>query len=423
MSSGPRILVIGGGGREHALCWRINRDRPDAELFAAPGNAGIGQIAQRLEFAASDIPAVTAWCRTERPDLVVVGPDDPLADGIVDALSAQGVRTFGPTAAAARIESSKAWATDVTAAAGVPTPASYVFDSADAAEAFVIERDEAFVVKADGLALGKGVFVCENVDETRRAIDRVARRRAFGPAGDRLVLQERLYGRELSIFAICDGTTFRVIGSARDYKRIEEGGRGPNTGGMGAYTPVPELTPPLLADIEERILAPTVAEMKRRGAPFVGFLYAGLMLTDEGPVLIEFNCRMGDPEAQVVLPLLRFDLVEAMELAIDGRLSEFLPAAPSGAAVCVVLASGGYPGIYPTGIEIEGLEAVAGDTFVAHAGTAREGDRWLTSGGRVVGVTGLGATVVEARERAYAAVQQVRFEGEVWRSDIAAEST
>ncbi len=421
MSAGPkRILVIGGGGREHALCWRIKRDRPGCVLFAAPGNAGISTLATLLPLTATDIEGIVAWCFEERPDLVVVGPDDPLAGGIVDALSAAGIRAFGPTAAAARIESSKAWATDVATAAGVPVPESHVFDSADAADAFVSSRRQAFVVKADGLALGKGVFVCGSVDETLAAIDRVARRRAFGSAGDRVLLQERLIGAELSVFAICDGDSFRVIGGARDYKRIEVGDHGPNTGGMGAYTPVADLTPELQADIEQRIIEPTLAEMRGRGAPFAGFLYAGLMLTSRGPVVIEFNSRMGDPEAQVILPLLRFDLVEAMEAAIDGRLAAFGPTEPVGAAVCVVLASGGYPGRYTTGLAIEGLDSVSADVLVSHAGTTRKGDTWSTAGGRVMGITGLGGTVSEARERAYAGVGQVQFKSSVWRSDIAA---
>ena len=420
MNRSERILVVGGGGREHALCWRIIADRPGVELFAAPGNAGIAELATLLPLAAGDIDGIVTWCRTSRPDLVVVGPDDPLAGGIVDALAEVGVAVFGPTAAAARIESSKAWAADVAIAAGVPVPDTHVFSSADAAELFVTNEQRPWVVKADGLALGKGVFVCDTVSQTLEAIDRIARRRDFGGAGDRVVLQERLDGPELSVFAICDGLTFHVIGAARDYKRAADGDRGPNTGGMGAYTPVSDLTPALLARIEADILAPVVAEMRRRGAPFVGFLYAGLMLTASGPMLIEFNSRMGDPEAQVVLPLLRFDLVEAMQSAIAGGLARFAPTAAVGAAVCVVLASEGYPGRYSTGVAIEGLASVAAETVVSHAGSARDGQRWVTAGGRVLGITGLGDTVSEARERAYAGVGRVHFEGAVFRSDIAA---
>ena len=416
-----RILVVGGGGREHALCWRIKRDRPSVKLYAAPGNAGIGETATLLPLEAMDIEGIVAWCRQEQPDLVVVGPDDPLAAGLVDALTDIGVRAFGPSAAAARIESSKAWATEVAVAAGVPVPESHVFEDADEADAFVRRSDRAWVVKADGLALGKGVFVCDSVAATHTAIDRVARQREFGAAGERLLLQARLSGRELSVFAICDGTAFRVIGAARDYKRARNGDAGPNTGGMGAYTPVGDLEPGVLEGIEARILAPTLGEMRKRGAPFVGFLYAGLMLTKDGPVVIEFNSRLGDPESQVVLPLLRFDLVGAMETAIDGGLAAFTPTPAQGAAVCVVMASGGYPERYRTGFSIEGLDTLAHDTLVFQAGTVRDGDERLTAGGRVLAVSGLGETVAEARERAYAGVQQIQFNDAMWRSDIAAD--
>lgn len=420
MTAPMRILVVGGGGREHALCWRIRHDRPDAEIFAAPGNGGTPELATNVPVSAADIAGLTAWCDEHGPDLVVIGPDDPLAAGIVDALTAAGHRTFGPSAAAARIEASKAWAAEVCTAAGVPVPESHVFDDPDAAEAFVRERGDAFVVKADGLALGKGVIVPDTVAETVAAIDRLGRRKELGSAGDRLVLQQKLAGPEASVFAVCDGSEHRVIGVARDYKRIGDGDAGPNTGGMGAFAPVADVDAQTLEHIETRIISPVLAEMRRMGAPFTGFLYAGLMLTEDGPVVIEFNSRMGDPEAQVVLPLLTIDLVEAMELAIDGRLGELPPAAPSGAATCVVLASGGYPGDYETGLPIIGLADTGPDTLVFQAGTVREGETVLTSGGRVLAVTGLGPTVASATARAYAGVDHVDFENAVWRGDIAA---
>ena len=418
--SGRRILVVGGGGREHALCWRIARDVPDAEIHVAPGNGGTATFTHPVPIAATDVEAIVTWCRQMQPDLVVVGPDDPLAAGLVDALQAVDVRVFGPTAGAARIEASKAWAAEACAAAGVPIPESHVFESADAADAFVRERHRPFVVKADGLALGKGVIVAGTIDETLFAIDRLARKREVGAAGERIVLQERLIGPEASVFAICDGRDLRVIGTARDYKRIGEGDQGPNTGGMGAYTPLADVSPDLLADIEARILRPTLAELARRGSPFVGFLYAGLMLTANGPVVIEFNSRMGDPEAQVLMPLLDFDLVAAMEAAIDGRLADVELSPAAGAAVCVVLASGGYPGSYATGLPISGLDAVTPDTLVFHAGTRLEDARLVTAGGRVLAVTGTGATVAEARIRAYARADQIDFDGAVRRNDIAA---
>ncbi len=418
-----RILVVGGGGREHALCWRIGRDRPDAELFVAPGNGGTAGLATAIPLAANDIDGLVAWCVDMRPDLVVVGPDDPLAAGLVDALVRVGILVFGPTAAAARIESSKAWAAEVCAAAGVPMPESYAFDVADAADAFVHREDRPFVVKADGLALGKGVIVCDSVAQTHAAIDRLARCGEVGSAGERLLLQERLRGPEASVFAICDGSSFHVIGTARDYKRIGDGDRGANTGGMGAYSPLADVSSEMLADIETRIIAPILAELRRRGCPFVGFLYAGLMLTADGPVVIEFNARMGDPEAQVILPLLRFDLVSAMEAAVAGRLSEFAVPPSSGAAVCVVLASRGYPGAYQTGVVIRGTDEADEDVLIFHAGTRGDdgdGAGLATSGGRVLGVTGLGADVIEARARAYGGASRIRFDGAAWRSDIAA---
>ena len=415
-----RVLVVGGGGREHALCWRIRRDHPRAELYVAPGNAGTDALATAVPIRAGDIDAIVAWCVAQRPDLVVIGPDDPLAAGLVDALEVAGVRAFGPSAAAARIESSKAWATQVCEAAGVPIPASHVFDSADTADAFVRASGTAFVVKADGLALGKGVVVPASVEATIEAIDRLMRRRAFGAAGERVVLQERLRGPEASIFAICDGVTHRVIGAARDYKRVGDGDEGPNTGGMGAYAPLAEVDAAMLADIDARIIGPVLGEMRRRGAPFVGFLYAGLMLTTTGPKVIEFNARLGDPEAQVILPLLGFDLLAAMEAALEGRLTSLALPSPAGAAVSVVLAAAGYPGAYQTGREIHGADLGAPDTLLFHAGTRRDDGRLVTAGGRVLAVTGLGPNVQAARARAYAGADTISFDGAVRRSDIAA---
>jgi phosphoribosylamine--glycine ligase len=416
-----RLLVVGGGGREHAICWRLCHDRPDAQVFAAPGNDGIAAIATLVPLAANDVAGITAWCREQRPDLVVVGPDEPLALGLVDALSSEGIRAFGPTAAAARLESSKAWAVDVGRAAGLPMPASWVFDSADEADAFVSARGEACVVKADGLALGKGVIVCDGHVEAHAAIDRLMRRRETGAAGKRIVIQERLVGPELSVFAICDGRDFRVLGCARDHKRLGDGDSGPNTGGMGAFSPVPDVDDALLARVGSSIIGPVLDELAARGTPFVGFLYAGLMLTDRGPVVIEFNSRLGDPEAQVLLPLLRFDLVEAMSRALDGGLGDWQPDAPEGAAVCVVLASAGYPGRPEVARQIDGLAAAAAEpgTLLFHAGTRRDEERWVTTGGRVLGVTGIGATLDDALPRAYAGVEAISFEGAQWRTDIA----
>jgi phosphoribosylamine--glycine ligase len=422
----PRILVVGGGGREHAICWKLATERPGIELHAAPGNAGIAELATLVPIEATDVAAIVAWSATERPDLVVVGPDDPLALGIVDALAAARIPAFGPTAAAARIESSKAWAADVLVSAGVPHPKTWTFAgpaAADDAIALARAHGGPLVVKADGLARGKGVAVCETPAEAVDAIERIGRRRELGRAGERLVVQERLEGRELSVFAICDGAAWAVIGSARDHKRLEDGDRGPNTGGMGAFAPVPEATDELMTVIERQVIAPTLVEMERRGSPFTGFLYAGLMLTSTGPQVLEFNARLGDPEAQVLLPALRADLLDAMLEAASGRLA--IPRSPGaeGAAVCVVMASAGYPGEHESGMGIEGLSTLGPDVLAFHAGTTRVDGGLVSNGGRVLGITGLGATVAEARQRAYAGVDRVRFTGAVWRSDIAAAIT
>jgi phosphoribosylamine--glycine ligase len=423
MLSPPRVLVVGGGGREHAICWKLATDRPGIELYAAPGNAGIAELATLVPIEATDVAGIAAWSATERPDLVVVGPDDPLALGIVDALDAARVPAFGPTAAAARIESSKAWAADVLVAAGVPHPRTWTFAGPTAADdAILLARDHGgpLVVKADGLARGKGVAVCDTPAEAVAAIERIGRRRELGRAGERLVIQERLEGPELSVFAICDGTSWTLIGSARDHKRLEDGDRGPNTGGMGAFAPVPEATPDLIARVEREIIGPTLAEMARRGSPFRGFLYAGLMLTAAGPQVLEFNARLGDPEAQVILPMLREDLLDAMLGAASGRLAIPRSHGAVRAAVCVVMASAGYPGEHESGMGIEGLSTLGPDVLTFHAATTRVDGGFATNGGRVLGITGMGATVAEARARAYAGVDRIRFRGAVWRSDIAA---
>ena len=420
--SGPRVLVVGGGGREHAICWKLAEDHPDIELFAAPGNAGIAELATLVPIEATDIAGIAAWCAAERPDLVVIGPAAPLALGIVDALDAARVVAVGPTAAAARIESSKAWAADVLDAAGVPHPRTWVFAgglAADEATAFALGHRGPLVVKADGLARGKGVAVCDTSADAVAAIERIGRRRELGRAGERLVLQERLEGPELSVFALCAGTEWAILGSARDHKRLVDGDRGPNTGGMGAFTPVPEAGDPLIETVERAIIGPTLAEMARRGSPFTGFLYAGLMLTKGGPQVLEFNARLGDPEAQVLLPTLRVDLLDAMLGAASGRLAIPRSAGAQRAAVCVVMASSGYPGDHESGMGIEGLDTLGRDVLAFHAATVRRGDGIVSNGGRVVGLTGLGDSVTEARERAYAGIDRVRFPGAVWRTDIA----
>lgn len=415
-----KILVVGSGGREHALCWRVRADRPDSDLYCAPGNSAIDDIATTIPLAADDVGGLVAWSLANRPDLVIVGPEDPCALGLVDRLTEAGIRAFGPSAAATQLESSKAWTTELLERAGVPIPDSAVFDSPDDAHAFVDDCLDPLVVKADGLALGKGVLVCDTPHEAHAAIDAIMVERQFGDAGASVVIQERCYGPELSVFAICAGTSFRIIGSARDYKRAHDGDEGLNTGGVGAYSPVADADDALLQDVADRIIGPTLQASSDAGRPFTGVLYAGLMLTEEGPVVIEFNIRFGDPEAQAILPTMRGDLVAAMLAAIDGDVSGVDLVPDGSAAVCVVLASGGYPGSYETGRKIEGLDALPFGALAFHAGTETRGDGLYTAGGRVLGIVGTGPDVPAARANAYAAVDQVTFKDSQWRTDIAA---
>lgn len=415
-----KILVVGSGGREHALCWRVRADRPDANLYCAPGNSAIADIATTVPLAADDIPGLVDWSVANRPDLVIVGPEDPCALGLVDRLTEAGIHAFGPSAAATQLESSKAWTTELLDRAGVPIPDSAIFDTPSDAHDYVHDVVGPLVVKADGLALGKGVLVCDTADEAHTAIDTIMVERLFGDAGSAVVIQERCDGPELSVFAICAGTSFRIIGSARDYKRAYDGDRGLNTGGVGAYSPVADADDALLQDVADRIIGPTLQAAAGAGRPFTGVLYAGLMLTDDGPVVIEFNIRFGDPEAQVILPTMRGDVVAAMLAAIDGDVSSVDLEPDGSAAVCVVLASGGYPGSYETGQKIEGLDALPPGALAFHAGTETRGDGLYTAGGRVLGIVGTGPDVPAARANAYAAVDEVTFQECQWRSDIAA---
>ena len=335
----PKLLVVGGGGREHAICWRLRQDRPHAEIYCAPGNAGTADVARTLDIGAGDVADLVAWCRSERPDMVVVGPEDPLIDGLVDELQAIGVPAFGPTRGAAAIEGSKAFSSALVTRLGVPAPDHATFDNVDEALAYVEDEPGGVVVKADGPALGKGVIVCSTPDEAGDAIRRMMVDGAFGASGARVVVQERLHGPELSVFALSDGIRFRTIGVARDYKRIGEGDRGPNTGGIGSYTPVPDASAELVTRIEREIIAPVLAGLRAAGRPYVGLLYAGLILTADGPKVIEFNCRMGDPETQVVLPVLQGDFVDLIDAAVGGALDRASVGQPTQAAVAVVLTS------------------------------------------------------------------------------------
>jgi phosphoribosylamine---glycine ligase len=396
-----KVLIVGSGGREHALAWKLASSPELEELHAAPGNPGIAAIGSCHPVRPDDAEGLLELARTLDIDLVVIGPEAPLVSGVGDELRHAGVSVFGPSAAAARIEGSKSFAKQVMLAAGVPAAATLPAPEAPC------------VVKADGLAAGKGVFVCRTPDEVDAAI------RQTEALDEQPVVEELLEGEELSVFALSDGSRVVPLGAARDYKRIGEGDTGPNTGGMGAYSPVDDVETGVAA-LVSTIHEPVVAELARRGTPFTGLLYAGLMLTDGGPKVLEFNCRFGDPETQSVLPRLESDLLPLLHAAASGRLDDATPPVSSGAAVTVVLAADGYPGRGDSGTPIDGVaEAEAAGTLVFHAGTARVGSTLVTNGGRILGVTGVGDSLADARVRAYAGVERISFAGARYRRDVA----
>ncbi len=418
-----RILIIGGGGREHALAWALARSPQQPELFIAPGNAGTAALGRNVALQPTDLDALLGFARAENIALTVVGPEQPLVDGLADRFETAGLRVVGPTAAAARLEGSKAFAKAFMQRHGIPTAAHRTFAGAQHAEAlaFVEETGAPVVVKASGLAAGKGALVCLTLDEARTALDRLMRQRAFGAAGDEVVVEAFMEGEEASVFALTDGRDYRLLATAQDHKRIGEGDTGPNTGGMGAYAPAPVAGPTLLARVRREIIEPTLAGMAAEDCPYRGVLYAGLMITPEGPKVVEFNCRLGDPEAQVVLPLLETDLVEVFEKMADRRLGEVTLRQRAGAAACVVMASGGYPGAYEKGFPMDGLDTAGAmdGVVVFHAGTRRDdAGRVVTAGGRVLGVTATGDGLAEALRRAYRAVAAIGFEGAQYRRDI-----
>jgi phosphoribosylamine--glycine ligase len=397
-----KVLVVGSGGREHALAWKLAQSDHCDELHAAPGNPGIASIGYCHPVRAEDGEGLLAFCGEHEVDLVVVGPEAPLVAGLADQLRHAGVSVFGPSAAAARIEGSKSFAKEVMAAAGVPTAASLPVARAPC------------VVKVDGLAAGKGGFVCRTQEELDAGL------REAGGRGDSLVIEELLEGEELSLFAVCDGRQAVPLAPAQDFKRVGDGDTGPNTGGMGAYSPVPNVEAAEVEQLLELVHRPVLAELARRGSPFVGLLYAGLMMTDAGPRVLEFNCRFGDPETQAIVPRLEGDLLALLHEAATGRLGGSDVRAGSEAAVTVVLAAEDYPKAGDVGAPIDGVaEAEAGGALVFHAGTARRTDRLVTNGGRILNVTGVGDDLGEARAAAYAAVEQITFPGMKYRSDIA----
>jgi phosphoribosylamine--glycine ligase len=413
-----KVLVVGGGGREHTLVWKISQSPRVEQIFCAPGNAGIAQLATCVPLGAEDLDGLLDFARREAIDLTVVGPEGPLVAGIVDVFTAAGLRIFGPTRAAARLEGSKVWAKQVMSRYGVPTARFAIFDAPEAAKAYIREVGAPIVVKADGLAAGKGAIVCRDVESALRAVDIIMVEKAFGAAGDRVVVEECLTGEEVSVLVFTDGRHFVPMVSSQDHKPVYDGDRGPNTGGMGAYAPAPVYTPEVHEAVMRDIIAPVLRGLAAEGHPYRGVLYAGLMVTAEGPKVLEFNCRFGDPEAQPVLMLLESDLVPILEAVVEGRLQEAEVRWKEGAAVCVVMASGGYPGSYRKGFPIEGLEEVPPDVVVFHAGTAFQEGRLVTAGGRVLGVTAYGPDIRTAIDRAYAAVERIRFEGMHYRRDI-----
>ena len=422
-----KVLVVGNGGREHALCWKISQSPRVDQVFCAPGNAGTSEVAENLAISATDVAGLVRFAKDNQIGLTVIGPEASLAAGVTDAFTAAKLKVFGPSKAAAQLESSKVFCKSILHGADVPTADYQVFRDAESASRFIQDRypdehqDVPLVIKADGLAQGKGVVVCRNRRDALDAIDRMARKKEFGDAGRRIVIEERLDGQEASVLAITDGRTILTLPPAQDHKPAFDGDKGPNTGGMGAYSPTPLVPDSMVRWIEEHILVPTVHTMMRSRHPFQGVLYAGLMVTHQGPKVLEYNARFGDPECQPLLMRLRSDLVDILEATADGRLSEIpTPEWDPRPAVCVVMASEGYPGDYETGRPIRGLEDAAKlpDVKVFHAGTKLSDGQVVTTGGRVLGVTAVGNSISAAKLQAYTAVKCIRWPGAWCRKDI-----
>ncbi|MCR5160816.1 MAG: phosphoribosylamine--glycine ligase [Lachnospiraceae bacterium] len=416
-----KVLIIGSGGREHVLAWKISRSPRVDKIYCAPGNAGIAQIAECVPIGAMEFDCLAAFAKENAIDLTVVGMDDPLVGGIVDVFEAQGLRVFGPRANAAILEGSKAFSKDLMKKYNIPTAAYENFDDpASAVEYLETKAKFPIVLKADGLALGKGVLICEDLAQAKDGVREIMEDRKFGNAGARLVIEEFLTGREVSVLSFVDGRTVKTMSSAQDHKRAGDGDTGLNTGGMGNFSPSPFYTPEIADYCMKYIFQPTVDAMAQEGRPFHGVIFFGLMLTADGPKVLEYNARFGDPEAQVVLPRMEADIIDVFEACIDGTLDQVDLKFKDNACVCVVLASDGYPVHYEKGFEITGLEAFEGreDYFVFHAGTALKDGKIVTNGGRVLGITATGDTLKEARRKAYEAVEWVSFDNKYFRHDI-----
>ncbi len=421
-----KVLVVGGGGREHALCWKLAQSPRVERVYCAPGNAGIAaeEKCECVPLDPFDFEALSRLAKEKGVDFTVVGPEDPLARGLSDHFAKEGLKVFGPSAAAARIEASKVFTKELLAKYGIPTAAFEVFDHPEAAKRYIEKKGVPIVVKADGLAAGKGVVVARSLEEAFTAVDRIMVERVFGEAGARVVIEECLVGEEASFMVLTDGETVLPLPSSQDHKPLLDGDRGPNTGGMGAYSPAPVVTEALAEEIMEGIMKPTIRALAQEGAPYFGVLYAGLMIVEGRPYVLEFNCRFGDPEAQPVLMRLETDLAELIEAAFSGRLAECEVRVRPEAAVCVVMASGGYPGKYEKGKVITGIEEAERipGVKVFHAGTTRKDGKLVTSGGRVLGVTALAEDIPQAMRKAYQAVEKIHFEKVHFRRDIGAKA-
>ncbi|MBE7025875.1 MAG: phosphoribosylamine--glycine ligase [Ruminococcaceae bacterium] len=412
-----KILIVGGGGREHAIAWKLAQSPVKPTLYCAPGNGGISEIATLVPIKATDIEGVCNFAEENKIDLVVVAPDDPLVAGMVDALEKKGIRAFGPNAAAAQIEGSKVFAKNLMKKYGIPTASYETFSDPEAAIAYLEKGSFPAVIKAEGLALGKGVIIPQNLDEAKTAVRDIMEDKQFGDAGNRVVIEEFLTGREISVLAFTDGKTLLPMCSAQDHKRALDNDEGLNTGGMGAYSPSPIYDKVLEKECMENIFLPTITAMEKEGCPFKGVLYFGLMSTKDGVKVIEYNARFGDPETQAVLPRMENDLLEIMEAIIDGRLDEIKLSFKTEAAACIIAASGGYPKSYEKGYPISGLDKVDGAT-VFHSGTAKKDGVFTTNGGRVLGVTAMGETLRAAVDKAYENVKKISFTDMHYRTDI-----
>ena len=415
-----KILIVGGGGREHAIAWSVSKSPKVEKIYCAPGNAGIGEYAECVSIGAMEFEKLADFAKEQAIDLTIIGMDDPLAGGVVDVFEEQGLRVFGPRKNAAIIEASKAFSKDLMKKYSIPTAAYENFDDPEKALAYLENAKFPIVLKADGLALGKGVLICQDLEEARDGVKTIMEDKKFGSAGNTMVIEEFMTGREVSVLAFVDGKTVKTMTSAQDHKRAKDGDQGLNTGGMGTFSPSPFYTPEIDDFCQKQIFQPTVEAMAKEGRPFTGILFFGLMLTEEGPKVLEYNARFGDPEAQVVLPRMKNDIIEVIEACLEGKLDTIDLEFEDNAAVCVVLASDGYPLAYEKGIPIQGFERFKDKEgyYCFHAGTKEEGGNVVTNGGRVLGITAKGADLKEARKNAYEATEWIEFSNKYMRNDI-----